>query len=445
MTVWVRFPPRAPQQGRYNIPMTLKKLGKAILCRQLERQVTELRRKNDFKVVAVAGSVGKTSTKLAIAKTLGAQHKVIYQDGNYNDRLTVPLIFFGQEQPGIYNLLAWRRILKANKRKLRRKYPYEVVVVELGTDEPGQLKDFAYLQPDITVLTAIADEHMSQFKTMEAVAAEELVPLAYSRHTLLNLDDIPAEYLPEGEFQTYGIQQKADYMVKDRQARSLQGQKLTFTLPGEKSFEADVATLGSQGAKITLAAVAVGDLLGLSNRQIKQSLKAVTPVAGRMQILAGKQGSIIIDDTYNASPVAVEAALDVLYQTDARQRIAILGSMNELGSDSATWHSEVGGYCNPKQLDLVVTIGREAAEYLAPVAKNQGCEVKSFMNPYEAGDFVAGQIKTGAVILAKGSQNGVFAEEAVKRLLANQSQARKLVRQSDHWLAVKKSQFPANT
>ncbi|HVI60552.1 MAG TPA: hypothetical protein VM535_00135, partial [Candidatus Saccharimonadales bacterium] len=78
--------------------MTLKKLGKAFLCRLLERQVRQLRAKNDFKLIAVAGSVGKTSTKLAIAKSLSVHQRVIYQDGNYNDRLTVPLILFGQTE-----------------------------------------------------------------------------------------------------------------------------------------------------------------------------------------------------------------------------------------------------------------------------------------------------------------------------------------------------------
>ncbi len=425
--------------------MNPKKFGKGLLCHLLEQQVKQLRQKNDFKVVAVAGSVGKTSTKLAIAKTLGANQRVRWQEGNYNDRLTVPLIFFGDEQPGIYNLFAWRRILRANRQKLHKPYPYDVVVVELGTDAPGQLQDFAYLRPDLTVITAIADEHMAQFKTIDAVAQEELVPLGFSERVLLNADDIPAQYLPTEPHTTYGVLKAADYRVTKREERSLQDQKLTFQLPADKQLSAEVAALGSQGAKIALAAVAVADMLGIALTGIKKGLAAITPVAGRMQILAGKGGSIIIDDTYNASPVAVEAALDVLYGTEAKQRIAILGSMNELGDDSATLHSDVGGYCNPKKLDLVVTIGREAAEHLAPVAKNQGCAVQTFMSPYEAGEYVRHQLKTGTVILAKGSQNGVFAEEAVKILLASASQSRKLVRQSEHWLDVKRAQFPANT
>lgn len=425
--------------------MTFKKFGKAFLARMLERQVQQLRQKNDFTVVAVAGSVGKTSTKLAIAKTLGASRQVRWQEGNYNDRLTVPLIFFGQEQPGIYDLLAWRRVLQSNRRQLKKPYAYDIVVVELGTDAPGQLEKFAYLRPDITVLTAIADEHMAQFKQLDAVAREELAVLGFSDRALLNTDDIPADYLPEATHTTYGLLGEADYGVEERTARSLQGQKITFRLPTGKQLPAEVAVLGNQGAKIALAAVAIADMLGLPTADIKKGLQAVARVAGRMQVLAGKQSSVIIDDTYNASPVAVLAALDVLYEAEAKHRIAILGSMNELGTDSATLHSEVGGYCNPKKLDLVVTIGREAAENLAPVAENQGCKVKTFMSPYEAGEFARHQLRPGTVVLAKGSQNGVFAEEAVKLLLASTGQARKLVRQSERWLKIKQHQFPANT
>lgn len=425
--------------------MTPKKLGKSFLCWLLERQVRQLRKKNDFKLVAVSGSVGKTSTKLAIAKTLASTNRVIYQDGNYNDRLTVPLILFGQTEPGIYNIFAWLKILRSNERQLQQKYPYGIAVVELGTDAPGQLRKFAYLRPDLTVITAVADEHMSQFKTLDAVAKEEMVPLEFSRQVLLNVDDVPGQYRPKSAFSSYGLGDRADYYIKEKAVRSLQGQRLSFGLPGGKRLDTEVAALGKQGAKITLAAVATADLLGVSIEAINKGLKSVTPVSGRMQVLAGKRGSLIIDDTYNASPIAVESALDVLYEAEAKQRIAILGSMNELGIDSPKMHRGIGEYCDPKKLDLLVTVGREAAKYLSPAAAKRGCEVKSFMSPYEAGKYVADQLKTGAVVLAKGSQNGVFAEEAVKVLLANSSQARKLVRQSDYWLKVKKHQFPANT
>jgi len=160
-----------------------------------------------------------------------------------------------------------------------------------------------------------------------------------------------------------------------------------------------------------------------------------------MQILRGVENSIIIDDTYNASPVAVKAALDVLYGTTAPQRIAILGSMNELGGYSRQAHEEVGEYCDPKKLDLVITIGKDAEKHLAPAAKKRGCTVESVMSPYEAGERARNALKSSAVVLAKGSQNGVFAEEALKSLLSDPNDEGRLVRQSKYWLGVKSKQF----
>ncbi|MGC1176613.1 MAG: UDP-N-acetylmuramoyl-tripeptide--D-alanyl-D-alanine ligase [Candidatus Saccharimonadales bacterium] len=422
--------------------MTPKKLGKTLLCRVLERQVRQLRQNNTFQVVAIAGSVGKTSTKLAIAKTLGSSARVVYQDGNYNDRLTVPLVLFGHTEPGIFNIFAWLKILLKNRQTLKQPYPYDIAVLELGTDGPGQLRHFAYLQPDITVITAIADEHMQYFKTLDAVATEELVPLSFSKKVLLNIEDIADEYLPESDYLSYALHKAADYKITKRQADVLQGQQLTFDLPAAKQLTTEVSVLGEQGAKIALAAVAVADMLGVVVEAIQKGLQTITPVAGRMQVLAGKQDAIIIDDTYNASPVAVKAALDVLGSARAKRRIAILGSMNELGADSPKLHQEVGAYCDPAKLDLVVTIGKQANSHLASAAEKQGCVVKTCDSPYEAGEYVAQQITDGTIILAKGSQNGVFAEEAVKVLLKNPDDASKLVRQSRYWEAVKQRQFP---
>jgi UDP-N-acetylmuramoyl-tripeptide--D-alanyl-D-alanine ligase len=161
-----------------------------------------------------------------------------------------------------------------------------------------------------------------------------------------------------------------------------------------------------------------------------------------MRTLPGVSSTTLIDDTYNSSPSAVKAALEVLYQTQAGQRICILGDMNELGEQSPAEHRAVGEYCDPKKLDLVVTIGAESQKSLAPAAEKNGCEVKSFDSPYEAGDYVKQHLRQGAVILAKGSQNRIFAEEALKKLLRDPADAGQLVRQSPYWLKVKNQQFP---
>jgi UDP-N-acetylmuramoyl-tripeptide--D-alanyl-D-alanine ligase len=190
-----------------------------------------------------------------------------------------------------------------------------------------------------------------------------------------------------------------------------------------------------------LAAWAVAKKLGMSDDAIKKGLENIQPVAGRMQWLAGVNGSTIIDDSYNASPDAVKLALEALYETDAPQKIAVLGNMNELGDFSKQAHEEIGALCDPKQLELVVTIGPDANAYLAPAASAQGCKVHGFDSPYDAGKFLKPIIKKGAVVLVKGSQNKVFAEETIKSLLADPADVAKLVRQSPDWMKIKKKAF----
>ncbi|MCA9325409.1 UDP-N-acetylmuramoyl-tripeptide--D-alanyl-D-alanine ligase [Candidatus Saccharibacteria bacterium] len=417
-----------------------KRWGKAILCIVLERQVKKLRRKNKFTIVAVAGSVGKTSTKLAIAKTLAASKRVRYQEGNYNDRLTVPLVLFNAAQPAIFNVWAWLKILAHNHQKLKQPYPFDIAVVELGTDGPGQMRRFAYLKPELGVLTGVTDEHMEQFGNLDNVAKEELTIFNYCRQVLVNVADTPRKYLKDRIFTSYDTADQADYSVKVSGAVTVKGQKLSMNLAG-KSLTFTGRLLGQQGAKITLAAAAISHILGMDNKELKAALTALEPVAGRLQRLKGSKNTIILDDTYNASPTAVKAALDVLYQLKGGPRIAILGGMNELGDTSKASHKEIGSYCDAKKLKLVVTIGAEAKQYLAPAAKKAGCTVKSFLDPREAGEYVKANLKPKSIILGKGSQNGVFAEEAVKVLLANPKDADKLVRQSRYWMQIKHSQF----
>lgn len=419
----------------------VKPLGKRILCLLLERQVVQLRRRHQFAVVAVAGSVGKTSTKVAIAEALGTARRVRYQLGNYNVRLTVPLIFFGHDEPAIYNIFAWLKILWQNRRIIQREYPYDVVVVELAPGGPGYLAKFAYLHPELGVLTAVAPEHMEVFGTIEAVAKEETTLLDFCQRGLVNIDDVAERFLEGKEYVSYGSTKSAKYILQSaRSAKTLGTQRITFDLAGHKVSES-IQLTGQHGAKIALAAAAAANELALSQEDIKRALKRLHPFAGRMQILPGIKNTTIIDDTYNASPVAVKAALDVLYDEDVPQRIALLGSMNEMGDFSEQAHTEVGEYCDPGKLDLVVTLGDDANRYLAEAARNRGCTVTECATPYEAGRVIEEALQKGALILAKGSQNGVFAEEAVKHLLKNQDDAAKLVRQSPYWLKIKRQQF----
>jgi len=421
---------------------TAKRVSRYVVCAILEAQVKRLRKRHAFTVIAVAGSIGKTSTKVAIAETLGASRSVRYQKGNYNDRVTVPLVLFGHNLPALFNIVAWVKIFLANNTIISQPYPYDYVIVELGTDRPGQMAAFDYLQPDITVVTAVVPEHMAYFGTLNAVAAEEFSVFNYSKKVLVNTDDTPVEYLKNKRFLSYSLNKNADYYAQSWQQIELKNGDMTIALPRGATLPASLKIVGKQGAKITLAAAATAHVAGLTNKEIVGGLANITPFAGRMQILEGICNSIIIDDTYNASPPAVEAALDVLYAVKAPQRIAILGRMNQMGDYSPKAHREVGAYCDAKKLDLVVTIGDDAEAYLAPAAQKAGCTVKSFSSPRAAGNFVASQLKKGGVVLAEGSQDGVYAEEALKPLLKNRGDVNKLVRQSARWMATKRRQFP---
>jgi UDP-N-acetylmuramyl pentapeptide synthase len=108
---------------------------------------------------------------------------------------------------------------------------------------------------------------------------------------------------------------------------------------------------------------------------------------------------------------------------------------------SAQAHTEIGELCDPAQLDLVVTVGADAKTYLAPAASAKGCVVKSFNTPYEAGKYLQSKVKKNAIVFAKGSQDKVYTEEAIKFLLADPKDASKLVRQSDYWLKCKAKSF----
>jgi len=115
--------------------------------------------------------MGKTSTKLAIANTLSTKYKVQHQEGNYNDLVTAPLVFFGEATPSLFNPLAWLAVFWRNEKKLRQTYPYEIVVLELGTDGPGQIDRFKkYLNLEVAVITAITPEHMEFFGALDEVA-----------------------------------------------------------------------------------------------------------------------------------------------------------------------------------------------------------------------------------------------------------------------------------
>lgn len=419
---------------------------KKIIRLLLERNVKKYLKTHKPLLVLITGSVGKTSTKQAVATVLSEKYRIRAHSGNHNTHFSVPTAIMGIEYPeNPRSISQWRTVLQAMKLRIDGEKDVDVIIQELGTDTPGDIAQFGrYLTADIAVVTAVSEEHMEFFETLDAVAKEELSIATFSKLTIVNRDDIAEEYAKYADthaIDTYGLGEKAEYRLVIEPASPLDGRIGTLITPEWDKSSVTLQLVGEHSLKVALAAACVGAKLGLTSQQVVMGLSKVKPVAGRMQVLRGVENSTIIDDTYNASPLAVAAALKTLGDVEAPQRIAILGSMNELGNTSAQAHEKVGKLCDPAKLDWVVTIGEEAEKYLAPAAQSKGCQVKSFKSPYDAGGFVHSVLKPGAVVLAKGSQNGVFAEEAVKVLLHSLEDEEKLVRQSQSWLDRKEAQF----
>ena len=198
-----------------------------------------------------------------------------------------------------------------------------------------------------------------------------------------------------------------------------------------------ISMLGEHNIRSITGAAAAGLACGMDIEEVAASLEKIQPVSGRMNILDGIRGCTLLDDTYNASPVAMEHSLKTLYSLEAKHKIAVLGDMNELGGISETEHKKIGKLCDPKQLDLIITVGSLSKNHLAPAAEANGCKVTSFQSAPEAGEFLKNSDIKDATILFKGSQGGIYLEEAVKPLLKNPADSQKLVRQSPNWQRIK--------
>ncbi|USN96947.1 MAG: UDP-N-acetylmuramoyl-tripeptide--D-alanyl-D-alanine ligase [Candidatus Nomurabacteria bacterium] len=404
----------------------------------------------EVKLVVVTGSVGKTSTKTAIATMLAQGYRVRLHEGNHNTPMSVPLAILGVPYPdNVHSFTAWSDAVKAARARILAPTDVDVIVQELGADHPGDITAFGrYLKPYISVVTAVTPEHMEFFKTIDAVAREELAAANFGQLALINRDDIDgkyAEFISNANLSTYGTSAAAEYHFDQQDFSVEKGHSGTLVAPGLPSgIAAIVNVLGDHNLRPAIAAAAVGMKFNMQPDVIKSGLEKIRPIPGRMNMLRGLNGSMIIDDSYNSSPAAAVSAIQTFYSIDAPQRIAIMGSMNELGDSSPAEHKMIGEMFHPDVVEWVITIGDDAEKYLAPAAHSQGCQIKSFKNAVQAGAFAHSVMAKGALVLVKGSQGNVYAEEAVKILLLDQNDADKLVRQSPAWVAHKEEFFERN-
>ena len=422
---------------------------KSYIRKKLEKYVKKYFVKHpEVKLVVVAGSVGKTSTKRAVATLLAQRYRVRMHEGNQNTELSVPCGVLGIQYPEkVHSIAAWWAVFKKARQRIKSPTDVDVIVQELGTDHPGDIAAFGrYLVPDIALVTAVTPEHMEYFGTIEAVAQEEMSVSDFSRFALINHDDVEgrfADYESNPNFATYGLDGLADYRFEKQSFTLESGFAGTITAPEyPENFTVTIKVYGEHSIRPVLGAVAAAAKLGLTPQEIAQGVAAIRPVPGRMNVLRGIGGTTVIDDTYNSSPAAAAAAIQTLYLLGeaAPQRIAVLGDMRELGASSQIEHEKIGAMCDGNLLSWVVTVGPDSENYLTPIARLRGCQVKVCRNAIEAGEFVRSVSEPGAVILVKGSQNTIYLEEAVA-ILVELSEDDELVRQSPAWRREKDAYF----
>ncbi len=185
----------------------MQKLISWILTFQAKRYLA----KNNPKIVVISGSVGKTSTTQAIATILKAKFKVISTISSYNTSLGLPCSIFEQKLPQtLKNPFAWAKIFFANEAILFSKQEIDVLVLEVGSDVPGELAQFAWLKPDVAVVTAVTPEHMEYFKTLDAVAKEELSVARYSQKVLINKRMVDEKYLQYADNKNVAFYDRSD-------------------------------------------------------------------------------------------------------------------------------------------------------------------------------------------------------------------------------------------
>lgn len=382
------------------------------------RLAAMIRRRYQPTVVGVAGSVGKTATKDAIAASLDDGHgNIRHTIGSFNAEIGVPVTILSGGKART-TIGGWLNVLWSGIRLLVRRSAYpKFLVLELGADKPGDLAPLLRVaSPNIGVLTSIAPEHMEFFGTLSAVAAEEsqvVTSLPSDGTAILNADDaniaglqIPGRILRYGWLATADIRGQSLELIRNGQGRPT-GMDLTVDCQGERLAIEIRGVVGRHQTYPILAAIAVAQATGQSIPDTVSRLRNYQAPPGRMRVFAGVDESLVIDDSYNASPEAMLAALQALADLDVRgKKYAILGQMSELGAGAVDWHERIGRRAAEVKLDGIVTLGA-LADRIGRAAVAAGLPAAHVIN-VETAEAAALHLKSnlqaGDAILVKGSR-----------------------------------------
>ena len=399
-------------------------------------------------IIAITGSLGKTSAKEAIYAVLRGSKNVRRSYGNYNNEIGVPLTILGTDTGG-RSIFKWLGIfLKGFSLIISKKEYPEILVLEMGAEKVGDIKYLTGFVPvDIGVLTGISKVHLEFFGDIEKITAEKLSLFRKfeddSKIAIINIDDEKINQNKnqiKGKVITYGFSESAEFKAGDFKIVSKANSFGTLFKLHQANQDIPVYLpniFGKQQISAVLPAMAISFSLGNNLLEIIDDLAKYRPPKGRTNLIKGIKDTLLIDDSYNSSPAAAKAALDVLNQfPSSNKKIAVFGKMLELGSYTEEGHREVGKKSAEVNLDMLVAVGEMSRDIIRGAIDAGYPEEKTFYfsNNKEAGSFIQNKIKTGDIALIKGSQ-GARMEQIVKELMAEPLKAKDLlVRQTGIWL-----------
>ena len=344
------------------------------------------RRRLPVKVAGITGSNGKTTVKEMIAAIFATQGQTLYTQGNLNNDIGVPLTL------------------------LRLDESHRYAVIEMGANHPGEIAYTSrYAAADVSVITNVAPAHIEGFGSIAGVAntkAEIIQSLEKDGVAVLNRDDAfydfwMREKVGHRKSVSFGFDASADVRAENISTQ-LSGQGFVsgfdlITNTASQNIRLNLA--GEHNVKNALAAAAVALQFGIALPAIKQGLEKMKPVTGRMQALLGRKGNIVIDDSYNANPASLKAALDAVAHCQQPVWLA-LGAFGELGSDSPALHAQMGEMIKAMPVQRLFATGELAKHTVDSFGENS-----QFFDSQEQLINTLDQVITGKeIILIKGSR-----------------------------------------
>lgn len=355
----------------------------------------------NIQVIAVTGSVGKTTTKETIAQVLEEKFKVLKTEGNLDPIFNIPITI------------------------LKLKLGVQKLVLEMGVEYPHDMDFYLSLvKPNIAVVTKIYYTHTQFLGDIEGVIVEKskmLVALPKNGFAVLNWDDENVRKMAKAtraQIFWYGSSSKNCHLWTSG-IKFLGTEGMQFKLnTKDQSIDINFPLVGEFNIISALAAASVGIICGMNFLEIKTGLEKLKPTPHRMNVFKGSNQSLILDDTYNANPLAVCAALETLKKIiPGGRKIAVLGPMLELGNFEEKGHREVGKKAAQEKIDILILYG-EQTKYIADEAKKFGFHGQNIFETQEK-DQIVEKIKElagpGGVILIKASHKFKF-EEIVEKL-----------------------------